>query len=990
MSRPHQGDDSDERLLARFAAAPPVEPALAPTTLETGDVVSESYRVEGMLGSGGMGVVYRAHDLELDRPVAIKLHTRRTSDSASARLVREAKAMAKLSHPNVLTIYEIGRHQVRQRATGIRQYVLFIAMELVEGTTLRSWIGASERSWAEITRMFVDAGRGLAAAHHAGLVHRDFKPDNVLVDGEGRPRVADFGLARVLDDDTITQDEPDTSEERTDGASTASLTTTGMVLGTRAYMAPEQVERKRELDARVDQYAFCVSLYEGLHGRRPGKDQPRDDNEADEAPRSKRKVPRRLQRALERGLSTDPAERFASMDALLDELQATITPRLEVGLVAVALAAMVGTAGWLTTRLESDPCDPEPRLTAVWSDARGDDVERALSERGGPIGEAAAARVRGRLDGYATNWGQAYQEACAATHERHVQSEEAFDLRMTCLDERRGELASLVEVLEHADPEVAARADRASLSLSSLAPCADLESLRRVEPIDEADRDAVSALSQVLARSRSELNLGRYEASLHRAEAALADAESLGYSTATGRASLAIGDAMNKLERHERAAEAYLDAQTAALRGGDEHTVLMSTLRLVYTEGYQLRHADLGERSLRLVDALLPRLGAQPQLVFRRDLDEGLMLRASGRLDDALRAFEAAMEHAKGMRGDEAHETQRLAASALAVTLTMQGKFDEALGHHDNALHLTETIYGLEHPSVANELNNYGGTQIHRGDYEAALDLLRRSAAIQEVTLPPSHLQVLRVRNNIASTLLQLGRYDEAVEEIRMAIDHSGDAAPRDRSSLRQTLAVAYGELGRHDEAAHNYEIALTLAREDDPDGPLVVQIIRNLARLANNRKLPDEAIARANEGLAIIASSPDETLDRLAPYLRLSLARAYRLKDDWSSAHVHYQQSVEQFEKHLGSQHPHLADPLRGLAESTLKLGDPAAAESIARRAKTNTDDYSALELLLARILWAKGENATARSHASRALELVEDASEQATVEAWLETHVD
>jgi serine/threonine protein kinase len=262
------------------------------------------------LGEGGMGVVYAAHDQELDRHVAIKLLRTDASDvgPARARLLREARAMAKLSHPNVITIYDVGTIDTR----------VFIAMELVEGTTLRRWLKARPRTWRGVVERFSEAGRGLAAAHAAGLIHRDFKPDNVLVGDDGRVRVLDFGLARRVD---LEEDEPprpvvdsESSEDR--------LTVTGAIMGTPAYMAPEQW-RGLVVDHRSDQFAFAVALWEGLFGERPFKGggvhaiathvlagervKPPED----------RPVPTWLLRVLERALSTDPADRFGSIDELL-------------------------------------------------------------------------------------------------------------------------------------------------------------------------------------------------------------------------------------------------------------------------------------------------------------------------------------------------------------------------------------------------------------------------------------------------------------------------------------------------------------------------------------------------------------------------------------------------------------------------------------------------------------------------------------------------
>ena len=217
------------------------------------------YVILERLGEGGMGVVYSTYDPELNRRVALKL-VRRVPGRGSteqARLLREGQALARLSHPNVVAVYDVGVHDDR----------VFVAMELVEGETLRAWVARASRTWREILGVFVQAGRGLAAAHAAGIIHRDFKPDNVLVGADGRVRVADFGLAHEEGAPLVATGVVG-GEVSSEGASSMSLTARGSLVGTPRYMSPEQIGRE-SLDARTDQFAFCASLWEALHGSPP-------------------------------------------------------------------------------------------------------------------------------------------------------------------------------------------------------------------------------------------------------------------------------------------------------------------------------------------------------------------------------------------------------------------------------------------------------------------------------------------------------------------------------------------------------------------------------------------------------------------------------------------------------------------------------------------------------------------------------------------------
>ncbi|MBL9102507.1 MAG: protein kinase [Myxococcales bacterium] len=228
-------DERLDELLRLLAAAPPLAPALAP-----GSEIAGRYVVERKLGRGGMGVVYSAHDRELERRVALKLHRTDADPRAAARMLREARAMARLAHPNVLAVHEVGEHAGQ----------IFIAVEWVDGVDLRAWLTA-ERSVATILAVFVAAGEGLAAAHDAGLVHRDFKPANVLIAVDGRVRVADFGLARAAGS---------TSEQAGVNPATSAGTPTHDFAGTPGYMAPEQA-RGEPVDARSDQYSFFSALH---------------------------------------------------------------------------------------------------------------------------------------------------------------------------------------------------------------------------------------------------------------------------------------------------------------------------------------------------------------------------------------------------------------------------------------------------------------------------------------------------------------------------------------------------------------------------------------------------------------------------------------------------------------------------------------------------------------------------------------------------------
>lgn len=378
------------------AAGPDDVVALPPAPATVG-----RYVLERELGRGGMGSVWAAHDPELGRKVAIKLIRSEgpgaQEPSRRRRLLREAQALAQVTHPNVVAIHDVGTFED----------LVFIAMEYVEGATLRDWLAAGRRSRAEIVSMFVQAGRGLAAAHARGIVHRDFKPENVWIGEDGRARVLDFGLARAAGVGAgappgleAEGGEPSTPS-RQPGMLGAALTEAGRLVGTPAYMAPEQL-RGGQVDARTDQFSFCVALHQALAGELPFSGDGVSGLLSAIAQRriregtTARRVPAWLRRALRRGMSHDPAERFASMDRLLDELERRpeVTRRRVVIAGALALVAAAALPLFAPLRRERAPgADRIQSLAVLPLEARAGQDEASLAEEVTDALTSALARI---------------------------------------------------------------------------------------------------------------------------------------------------------------------------------------------------------------------------------------------------------------------------------------------------------------------------------------------------------------------------------------------------------------------------------------------------------------------------------------------------------------------------------------------------------------------------------------------------------------------
>ncbi|HEY8377675.1 MAG TPA: serine/threonine-protein kinase, partial [Nannocystis sp.] len=428
------------------------------------------------LGEGAMGVVYAGYDVALDRKVALKLVRPALvhNPSVRARMVREAQAMARLSHPNVVQVYQVGEHEDG----------LYVAMEYIDGRTLGEWLRAEPRPWQAALRTVCDAGRGLAAAHAAGLVHRDFKPDNVIVDASGRARVLDFGLVQSgaipggeLEEGAESTHEAETESTMSAGSATLQasavrwsgrLTEHGKVAGTPAYMSPEQ-HFGRPVGPHSDQFSFAITLYEALYGDLPfGADSWEAIRQRVQAgmvptPLPGSRVPWRLYRVIVRALSLEPDDRWpdlATMIAALehDPWRSRRRVAITVGLLALASAASYGFA---RRHHAGGSCEVgSAALAGVWDRARAEAVARAFAATGAPFSQDARVHVEAQLDDYARAWVAESRAACEA-QASGGQATRWLDLRLACLGRRRAHLAELVDVFAAADVAVVEHAVQA-------------------------------------------------------------------------------------------------------------------------------------------------------------------------------------------------------------------------------------------------------------------------------------------------------------------------------------------------------------------------------------------------------------------------------------------------------------------------------------------------------------------------------------------------
>ncbi|MDC0675194.1 serine/threonine-protein kinase [Nannocystis radixulma] len=766
------------------------------------------YVVMSLLGAGGMGVVYAAHDPELGRPVALKLlrpHPDGPRRELEDRLRREAQAMARLSHPNVAAIHDVGRIGDR----------IFIAMELIRGQTLAAWLRAAPRSRQEILARFLLAGRGLAAAHAAGLVHRDFKPENVLVSDDGQVRVVDFGLARASGDEPLAITAPSV-----DGTQLADLTATGAVLGTPSYMAPEQ-HAGRPAEARSDQFSFCVALYTALYGQRPFAGDTVEslalavrDGRLAPVPRGAR-VPRHLRRPLLRGLAVAPADRFPTMDALLAALAREPGRRLGVA------ALVVGAAGLLAGLVYAYAAEPglcrgaARHLGGVWDGERREQVTHALTQAGAL--PAAVAELAGSLDDYAARWVAMRTEACAATWLHGEQTEALLGLRTSCLDARLRELQALGDRLLTADRATAEQAVRAAHRLSELEGCADVDALTAPvrPPADPQTRQQVEALRSRLAEIKSFWNAGRYREGLARAQALTPEARAVGYRPLVAEALFfegVLADELGEFDAAVRSLEAAVWSAEAS-----RHDVVMAEalIALMWIKAIeQARYDELPAIEGR-VTAALERLGRPRRreasflsMRGRVALDRGEFAAAEADLKEALAILERRF-------GPDDLRTLEIVFFLAGVAIQRTDS-ETALPLIERVLAGQRRVYGDEHPDVGVTLETYGAALygVHR--YDEAEAAYEQALAIYQRELGPNHFRIATVLHNLGLVHAWQGREQDEIDRLRQSASLSERELGADHPHTGDVMAGLAGALsraGRHGEAEAMYQRALASLR---------------------------------------------------------------------------------------------------------------------------------------------------------------------------------
>lgn len=898
----------------------------------------DRYVILGFRGAGAMGTVYEAYDPELDRRIALKVLSR--GENLIDEMVREARALARVSHPNVVAVHDVGQFVPDPETEGER---VFIAMEFVDGVELDIWLEQDHRPWSEVRRVFLAAGRGLAAAHEAGLVHRDFKPSNVLV-GDWGVTVVDFGLAVP-------------NAEGEDAATIGA--------GTPHYMAPEVLSGARP-DARADVYSFCVALYEAVYRTSPFTGGEREGlSIAKRRPPRVPRVgaPREVYGLLARGLAPDPDQRIPSMTALLDELDSK--PRLRRYAGLIALVSVLALVLWQQLAASTPELEARRRVGEVWSPEARERL--TLHTRDAGEGEAHAERVATLLDAYAASWVSTYVDIQRTPL---APSTNSRDARLLCLNERLAAFRAQIAVLTSGHEVAPVRAIDAVLRLPSIALCSDVPSTRTIAdaPTDPLILSRVADLEQSLLEIDALERAGLWAQGLDAARKSHAMALELDHEPTLARALLRFGLLEERNGHFDGAEAALLDAAALAERLGDDDTAALAGAEVFWVIGYRARRTGEALLWARHVRALIERPGHDPSNHARFLGYLAIVLEMAGRFAEAEQAFVAALSVNAASQG-QSPLLDALHRSGLAGLHAQRGAVLEAQDGLRRAIEEIEHWYGPHHPELTGPLVSLGAVYYRLGAFEDAERALDRAATLVERTLSADHADMGMIQNNLGMVHQRRQNWVEARGHLERALAiyrrEYGEVHPN-VSLVLTNIAVIHLRQADYRRAA---DLSLdVLSRIQDRNH--VSRIVPLTVLAAAQRKLGrcEEAAAHLDDARALIASQaldlPEEEANVLTVLVRVQrcLRRPEIGLEAGARGLARLQATDPSLQRRTATGRLHLA-----LAELTLDLGEiEAAAEHLEHAAEAGLDADAEMrprhDLARARLLWERGSRTEAR----------------------------
>jgi serine/threonine-protein kinase len=806
---------------------------LAKTGLVAPGTAIGRYRIQELVGAGGMGVVYGAFDPDLDRKVALKLlyPTLGAGDGDLARLRHESKAMARLKHENVATIHDIGSYHDQ----------LYLVLEYVEGATLRAWVGG-DRPWTTVLDTFVAAGRGLAAAHEAGIVHCDFKPDNVLIAGDGRPVVTDFGLAQIVADTRAhAVDAPPTGVE----GSFVQRTAHGQLFGTPAYMAPERFDAATAAGVQGDVFAFCVSLHEVLYGQRPFAGTTLAEVRASvesgaivEPPASD--VPAWIHRVLARGLSSDLAVRHASMTELLAELAPKPRRRTLWWAVAATVVLAGGAAAWLLARGdEPATCDARSELAGTWDAGVRARVGAALTA-GGAF-DAARDRIQRALDRYADAWVRTSDEMCSRP--------EATEVQRRCLRTARIQLRTLTEQLALGGAPIVKASDRAVGELPSIDDCTTAAA-GRPEPSDPAVRAEVDQLRDELDVVLGLDSAAKFDAAKSALDGIAPRADKTGYRPLQAEVQFVRARILRGTAAPEAVAEAFRDAAAKAEAAGHDVLAVKVWSSLAFDAGQARGDFARGREYATYAAAALVRIGGDARLEEKLAGVRGAIEWRDGKFDAARREFQRELVLAGN---DPAARVEALAG--LGHVDEDSGHLADALAEQLAALDLRRSVYGDDNPEVARSYTGLGSVMMKMGKSEDSLAYYRKAEDVTLRAFGPKHTASAIAAHNVGGILRDLERPVEAEQEFRRAVAIFTAAFGPEHpyvAKSQDSLGMALFDQKRYPEAIAELEHSVAVRRKAYGEDHVETIIgITDLGIVLREAGRTAEAIALAEKSVA-------------------------------------------------------------------------------------------------------------------------------------------
>ena len=818
------------------------------------------YEIVSLLGRGGMGEVYAAYDPQLDRAVAVKVLLDATGDRAAARLVREAQALARLHHPNVVAVYDGGEDGGH----------VFLAMQLVDGETLAVHLRRGQRRWQEIVGLFVEAGRGLAAAHRAGIIHRDFKPANVLVDRAGHVAVTDFGVARAAGDTApFERPSPVSLSRMRPTPPSNDLTRQGELVGTPAYMAAEQL-RSGATTPASDQYAFCVALWEALFERHPYLPSDAEPTPITYAVSQetgplitpdRTAVPKRVVTALARGLASDPAGRWPSMTALLDELDgARRSPRQRRrGLIlakGVAAGAVVsGLAAFaIVSSADDEPASCEAlaaaRIADVWTPAKRDALTAAFVATGRPYAHKFAATARTNLDAYGGAWQRAHTVACLGGRRGDDIQRERAAVVMACMDRVHAAFNAAVTSLtvNVSGPVV----DQAGILLDDLPAVADCAAaVGGVPPPAIARR--LAALEPRLAKATSVALVGKYRQARADLEALQRDAADLGWEPFAVQLALVAASVNANIDR-QGAAELAAIARRATAIGAHGYALdaWIEAMLLAADRPTLETYVAAATEEASAIGGPRPRM--------RVSIQQGRALVRLRRYPEAAVICRDALATAQASKW-EGGEMQVL--DCLVEALVPMNKFADVMPLIERNMALKGKVIGFDHPAQADLLIAKTVVHLAQRQLPEAMAAVERGLAIRRAAYGDDDPRVGDALRAKADVVESAGDVPQAIALAHeaLAIIESNARGPRNENELYKThrdLGIYYERQKNFPKVREHFDQAIAAAtRFAGADSIEVAFLLMVYGQFQANWDI-DAGIASLRRAVAILEAHRD------------------------------------------------------------------------------------------------------------------------------------